>query len=571
MNWINRFFLAILLAPKGFYRKLGVDLNQLRSILSYKLIMDDRRPNSIHQTQKRKQEKPIRQATLGTMLYSMIIGAFFLVGFALGKDDGTKFTIYYSMYIFILISILIADFTSVLIDVRDNLIILPKPINDKTFVLARLLHIVIHVSKMVIPMTLPGLILVMVMYGIRGTIPFIVLVPFITLLTIFLINAIYILILKLTTPEKFKTIISYFQIFFGIFIYASYQLVPRLVDKSVLTGYSIHSLSLAWLLPPYWFAGSWEYLYRGVLASPLFIYFLTSLIAPILSIILVIRYFAPSFNQKLSMISGSEGSQVATSSKQITSTTSGYLRFLSRFFSEKGAERMSFLQTWKITSRSRDFKMKVYPGIGYLFVYIFLMFINNRKFSLAGIQDQSKSSSKFLFLGIIYFSSLVLIMAMYQLIYSEKYKASWIYYVTPITHPGKLISGAIKSIILKFYIPLVFCITVAGVWVIGIVILPNLLLGLCNQLLITTFLAYLTIKQLPFSARQSIQSKGSNFIRGFISMLIPVMVALGHFMVYGNLILIGIFLILSASASWLMMDALGNKNWAQLQQQQYEG
>ncbi|MDE3253751.1 MAG: hypothetical protein KGO92_13170, partial [Bacteroidota bacterium] len=255
MNWINRFFLAILLIPKGFYRKLGIDLNQLQSILTYKLLMDDRRPNSIHQTQKRKQEKPIRLATLGTMLYSMIIGIFFLVGFVLGKDEATKFTIYYSMYLFMLISILIADFTSVLIDVRDNLIILPKPINDKTFVLARLLHIVIHVSKMVIPMTLPGLILIMVQYGIKGVLPFLLLVPFITLLTIFLINAIYILILKLTTPEKFKTIISYFQIFFGIFIYASYQLVPRLVDKSVLTGYSIHSLSFAWLLPPFWFAG----------------------------------------------------------------------------------------------------------------------------------------------------------------------------------------------------------------------------------------------------------------------------------------------------------------------------
>lgn len=571
MNWINRFFLTILLAPKGFYRKLDVDLNQLTSILKYKLIMDDRRPNSIHLTQKRKQEKPIQLATLGTMLYSMVIGALFLVGFALGKDDGTKFTIYYSMYIFILISILIADFTSVLIDVRDNLIILPKPVNDKTFVLARLLHIVIHVSKMVIPMTLPGLILIIVMYGARGVIPFLLLVPLITLLTIFLINAIYILILKLTTPEKFKTIISYFQIFFGIFIYASYQLVPRLVDKSVLTGYSINTFSFAWLIPPYWFARSWEYLYTGQITSPLIIYFLTSLIIPVLSIILVIRYFAPSFNQKLSMISGSEGNSMSSSTKQIHNTTSGYLNILSQWFSEKGAERMSFLQTWKITSRSRDFKMKVYPGIGYLIVYIFIMFINNRKFSIANIQDQSKNSSKFLFLGIIYFSSLVLIMAMYQLIYSEKYKASWIYYVTPITHPGKLISGAIKSIILKFYIPIVFCITIAGVWVIGIAILPNLLLGLCNQLLITTFLAYLTIKQLPFSAQQSAQSKGSNFIRGLVSMLIPVMVAFGHFMVYGNLLLIGVFLLLSAGASWLMMDALKNKGWSQLQQQVYEG
>ncbi len=571
MNIINRILLAILLLPKRFYRNLGVNLDQLQVILKYKLIMDDRRPNSIHQTQKKKQQKPIRLATVGTMLYSMILGLFFLVGFALGKDDSTKFTIYYSMYIFILVSILIADFTSVLIDVRDNLIILPKPINDKTFVLARLLHIVIHVSKMVIPMTLPGMILVVILYGLRGILPFLLLVPLITLLTIFLINALYILILKITTPEKFKSIISYFQIFFGIFIYASYQLVPRLVDKSVLTGYSITSFPVAWILPPYWFARSWEYLYTGRISSPLFIYCIISIVVPAISIWAVIKYFAPSFNQKLSMISGSEGMIAPRSGGKIKNTTSGYLRMLSRWFSEKGAERMSFLQTWKITSRSRDFKLKVYPGIGYLVVYIFLMFINNRKFSLSRIQDQTQNTGKFLFLGIIYFSSLVLIMAMYQLVYSDKYKASWIYYVTPVAHPGKLISGAIKSIILKFYIPIVGCITIAGVWVIGIAILPNLLLGLCNQLLITTFLAYLTIKQLPFSSQQSGQAKGGNMIRGLVSMLIPAGVAIGHFMVYGNLPLISLFLVLSVTASWLMMDALKNKGWEKLQISDYEG
>jgi len=60
---------------------------------------------------------------------------------------------------------LIADFTAVLIDVRDNFIIIPKPINDKTFVLSRLLHIFIHLCKSVIPMCLPALIMLAVQNG----------------------------------------------------------------------------------------------------------------------------------------------------------------------------------------------------------------------------------------------------------------------------------------------------------------------------------------------------------------------------------------------------------------------
>jgi ABC-2 type transport system permease protein len=44
--------------------------------------------------------------------------------------------------------------------------------------------------------------------------------------------------------------------------------------------------------------------------------------------------------------------------------------------------------------------------------------------------------------------------AIYQLIYSEKYKASWIYYITPVATPGQLLTGALKSLMAKFYLPL---------------------------------------------------------------------------------------------------------------------
>jgi ABC-2 type transport system permease protein len=211
MNIINKFFLSILLLPSGLYRRMGVSVPHLKAILTAKLIMDDRRPNSIHNTQQKKQKKPIRFATIGTMIFTAILGCVFLVSFAVGNDYLTHLTIYFSFYIFMLASTLISDFTSVLIDVRDNMIILPKPINDKTFVLARLLHIVIHVSKLILPMTLPGMILMGIREGATGLIPFIFLILAATLFTIFLINALYIFILKITTPEKFKNIISYFQ------------------------------------------------------------------------------------------------------------------------------------------------------------------------------------------------------------------------------------------------------------------------------------------------------------------------------------------------------------------------
>ena len=131
-------------------------------------MMDDRRPNTFQQTQQKKKAKQVKSATLGTMVLSALLGGFFLFGFFVGKDYVTHLTIYFTLYIFMLASTLITDFTSVLIDVRDNYIILPKPVSDRTVVVARLLHISIHISKLVLPMALPGIIFVWIKYNAWG-------------------------------------------------------------------------------------------------------------------------------------------------------------------------------------------------------------------------------------------------------------------------------------------------------------------------------------------------------------------------------------------------------------------
>lgn len=272
------------------------------------------------------------------------------------------------------------------------------------------------------------------------------------------------------------------------------------------------------------------------------------------------------------MISGSEGeaAPVKANSKGIISTTSAYISWMAKWLTIQGAERMAFLHTWKLTGRSRDFKMKVYPSLGYLVVYLIVMFMNSKKLTMAEVRDQS-GGGKFIFIGVIYFSSFLLLMALKQLIYSEKSKAAWIYYITPVTTPGKLISGAVKATIVKFYFPLVAATSIAAVTIVGPKIIPNLLLGICNQLLITMFIAYLSIRELPFSVQQSNASKGGTFIRGLFTLLIPTTLAIVHYLVYTYLPVIIILSLLSGIASWLMMDVLKNKSWNTILTRNYEG
>jgi hypothetical protein len=570
MNVFNRFFLWLLLSPASFYRKLGVDTRLLKAVLQVKLMMDDRRVPAISQHRKSGKDKPPRLATIGTMVFATFTGALYLFAFSIGRDYSTRLTIYFSFYIFMLASILISDFTNVLIDVRDNLIILPKPINDRTFLLSRLLHIVIHVSKLVLPMSLPGMIFILVTQGIGGWFVFCVLIVCVTLFTIFLINALYVLILKITTPDRFKGVIGYFQIFFAILVYGSYQLVPRMIGKAALDGYSVTDAPLKWLIPPYWFAAAWQYVQDGNWVSPQAVYLVLSLLLPAVCIYTVIRYFAPSFNQKLSMIGGSEGPAMPVAQKGRNRRTTSYLQYMAGLFTRKGAERVSFLFTSRMISRSRDFKMKVYPSLGYILVYLVVMFMGSKKLSLSAIRNDP-SAGKVFFFVIMYFSSYALIVAIYQLLYSDKYKAAWVYYITPIARPGELVSGAYKAAMVKFFAPIALVFGLACTWLLGPSNIPNVLLGICNQVVSTGLIAYISLRELPFSQPQATNMKGGNFLRGLMSLLLPGCLGFAHYLLFDYTIAVTLLLLMSAAAAWLCLDGMRNKSWEKITRKEYEG
>ncbi len=550
--------------PAILYRKLGVDTTHLRAILTIKLLMDDRRPNTLQQTRQSKNKKQIESATLGIIFMSFILGAALLLSFSIGKDYITHLTFYFSFYIFFLAATLITDFTSVLIDVRDNLIILPKPVNDRTVVFSRILHILIHLTKLVVPMTAPAMIWMAYYTGLSGMIAFDLLLILATLLSIFIINAVYLLILQITTPQKFAAIISYLQIFFAILIYGGYQVIPRMADRTDITQFSITEYPWIVFLTPYWFAASWEFLWHPLSNLLLGLYFIGSLLIPLASIWIVLRYFAPSFNQKLSQMGGSQNELITANPKNSDSKKARKITYsnqLAAWFTDKGAERMSFLLTWKLTSREREFKIKVYPSFGYMLVYFILIFVTgNRRFSMAALSSDS-GNGKFLFVGIIYVSSLLLIMALKQIIFSEKYKAAWMYYSSPLDTPGKILSGAVKAVVVKFYLPIALVTFLVASWWAGLHLLPNLILGLSNELFISFTIAYITLKEMPFSVQPSTKARTGSFMAGLFNLAIPGLLATLHFLIYTNQWLVMLLGMLSILANWLMIGALKNRQW----------
>ena len=129
-------------------------------------------------------------ATATTMLISLVFGIMYLFVFVM-DDDLNRLTLYFGILAFMLAMFLITDFSHILIDVKDNYIILPKPVSSQTFLIGRLLHIIIHVSKIIVPMALPGWIGIWISRGLWGAVVFIPVMMLLTILTFAVVNALY--------------------------------------------------------------------------------------------------------------------------------------------------------------------------------------------------------------------------------------------------------------------------------------------------------------------------------------------------------------------------------------------
>ncbi len=562
MNAIDRFFLWLFLLPQRTYTKLGVDVSQLTAILTAKLTMDNRRPNTFGSGNRRRTEKKeINKATLGTIFGSLLVGVFMLYCFGIGIDMITKLSLFMSMFIFMLCMTLITDFTSVLIDIRDNLIILPKPVSDRTFLFSRLLHIAIRICIVVVPMTLPACITLAIIEGYQTILPFILITILMTLFSIFIINAVYILILKITTPAKFQSVIGSIQIGFVILLMAGYQLMPRMIQNSIISKTSISEFTFTSYYPPYWFADACL-IFAGKGGNQSLLNPVLSVIVPLFSIFLVVRYFAPAFSRKLSMITGSSAEIKAPVKKnKDNKKTFSFFDTIAKFITKPGAERTGFIFTNKMTGRSRDYKMKVYPSLGYMVVFGLIMAFQ-KDGSFGNFASSDSVAPMLLF--IIYLSSMFLSTALLQLPYTDKFKASWLFFVTPVSSPGLLISGAVKCILVKFFLPLVLFITALGIALQDPSIIPNMILGCVNVLAIATFIAYLSFRKIPFSSQQEGTAKGSTFIKSMAIMIAPVGFGILHWLISGYIWVVIVMLPVSLIIPYLLFDGIKKQSWSKL-------
>jgi hypothetical protein len=562
MNVINSFLLSLFLKPAGIYKRLGVDTIKLKSLLTCKLIMDDRQPFSFGQSRPQQTGEPVNDSTwLALGIYSLM-GLAFIIFFFIGQSSILHFTAFFSVYLVMLTLSLIVDFTRVLIDVRDNFIILPKPVNDRTFLVARILHIAIHISKMAIPLCIPASIVTLIQHGVGGLAAFLLAALLATVFSIFLINATYLAILRFSKPEKFKSIINYLQIGFTVLIYGSYQLLPRLVNESILEKLDLKEIAWMNTVPSYWFASLWQIFTNPVWNLNLAIGSFLAIVMPLAGIYMVVKVFAPAFNQKLTLISGTSEHRPSLLSTGKISPSWGDK--ISTWITKPGPEQMGFDLSWRMMLRSREFKMQVYPGIGYMLV-LFVVFILQGKGFHVSSYDISIPENRFRILVALYSPALLVMSASALLHLSPSWKASWIYQMSPFERPGLIISGSIKAVMAQFMVLPVLLIGFLGILLNGKAIFPSLLMAIAMQTMLQYLVTLINNHYLPFS--QPITKRGgdgTSVANGILAIILIGFIVFLHWLIFSYTWLMLTLAAITLLVIYLMHKKMIRKPWKEI-------
>ncbi|MFC2097269.1 hypothetical protein ACFLSI_02930 [Bacteroidota bacterium] len=503
---------------RGILTAIGVDYEQLRVILWAKLTMDSRKASGITRKGKKKKNVLVMQVFIYSMMGIMI-------GILIAPIN-SAFTLGYIFFIplmFMIIVALISEFTTILIDTSDNTILLPRPVNSRTILIAKIIHIAVYLMIISLSLSLVSIVIVFIKYGILTGLVFIICIIIACLFTIFLTNLFYLVLMKITSGEKLKDIIAYFQVFMAIVFMGAFQLLPRLSDKIDMSNISFDISWWTYFVPPAWMSGTLDAFANKDFGPGNLIFMGCTIIIPLIGLWMVSKIFAPTFTKRLSQIDqGSNKKKHKVKNEKRQNIQYWYANILTR----NASEFTAFILTWKLSSRDRKFKQTVYPSFGYVFIFL-LVFLFQKE---GNIEDLFKGvgQNKLMFYMLLYFPVFIIFSVLASLRFSDEYKAAWIYEAFPVESPGNILSGGLKAVLVKLYFPFYIVIGVIVLLIWGTEKIPDLLLAFFNILLFTSLLSRLTIFSFPFSEERIIQESGSRMIKNIIFMLLAGVIGFLH-------------------------------------------
>ncbi|KLU76529.1 hypothetical protein [Clostridium botulinum] len=543
--------LVILDKFKILYAKFGVDYKVMRSILKVKLTMDKRRvPTILNDYDKKGKDNKSNLV----MIYYLFIGFFLAFFVGINQNIIWQMTTYFTVFMFIILSTFISDFSSVILDIRDKVIIGTKGVDSRTLNAAKTTHIFIYISSMTLAISGFSLI-VSFKKGILFFIVFFIELFLIDLFMILLTTLIYLLVLKFFDGEKLKDMINMVQILLASFMAIGYQFLNRIfeiIDLNVV----LNIKPWHYFLPPLWFAAPLHIIKTGEITNYLIILSLLAIFIPIITIIIYYKSI-PSFERYLEKLNNNT---YTTKNKKES------LHFrLSKFLCKDKQERAIFNFTCNLVKKEREFKLRNYPNLTFavLVPFLFIFIIDDWKnfSSYKAWKIAMSTSNKYLTL---YITVIILSVMIVTMKYCSEYKGAWIYTVSPIKDVSKIFKGSFKGILYKILIPIFLFESIVFIFIFNLRVIPHLIVAFLAMIFLCIINFKFTDKELPFSKDFIKGNSGEDFSSIILTIFLGFIVAGIHYSLslckYG----IYIYTILLVSLVILLWRRSFDISWKQL-------
>ena len=542
--------LKILDKFQWLYKKLGVNYDTMRMILQIKLIMDSRRV-SVVMSNNNKGDDDCKNNYIQSLMINMFMSIFTGLIIMYNVPSMVAANIIIGISLFMMVSIMISDFSSVLLDVREKNILLPKPIDNKTFNAAKTTHICIYLMGLSLSLTLIPLIMGTMKYGALFFVIFLVENILSVLIVISLTSLIYTLVLRLFDGEKLKDIINYFQIILAFVLIFGYQLVGRVFSGVNMKGQYVPKFWHA-LLPSMWFASTFGILIDG--NKETFLIFLSALaiIVPVALMVLYIKKLVPYFEKNLQKLNDNGGAIRKGSEKRKD--------LIASLVCNDNIEKSMFKFTQNMISTERDLKLKIYPSLATaLFIPILFMFIDRNGGNSFMDNIQTSYGGKVHLL--MYISIILLCFCTAYINNSDSYKGAFIYKVLPIENPGIILKGAIKGALFKLVIPLYILESVLFLILKG----PSIILDLIVMFLVLLIISLIYFKisndRMPFSVKFTTTDSSKLLVPTIICILVLAVFALIHIAIRNNIMLLGIYAIVLLIVNVILWNTSFKVSW----------
>ncbi|MDX8044431.1 hypothetical protein SH601_00390 [Gracilibacillus sp. S3-1-1] len=431
---MNEFMLLKVLDKlQPLFTKMDIDYPVMRQILQLKLTMDTRRVPTIFNDSNNKSGNQFLKslavyALMGLMLLLFIFGDNYLM----------QMSIYYAVVMFILMTSVISDFSSVLLDVRDKMILHTKPVNERTINCAKVLHITFYLVQLTIAFTAISLVVGLVQHGIVFFLLSLLILVFVNLLILIMVAFSYIFILRYFDGEKLKDIINYMQILLSVSMIVGYQLVIRSYNHvEFSTTFSFEWWQL--FLPPFWYGAIYQLvLADGPFSSQIILLASLGVIVPIIALLIYIQLI-PTFERNLEKLMSNNG--------QNKRASYWWSRLWEKVVIWNHEEKVVYRFAVSMLKNERDFKLKVYPLVAMSFVFPFIFLLNSVSFQTEG--ELGASNNYFWF----YFSLLSIPTSVLMLKFSENHRAVWIFRASPMTNKKIVERSVLKAYFVRLFLP----------------------------------------------------------------------------------------------------------------------